>query len=205
MLRSKIVSVVNTCARHGWPVVIIAAILAVLCGYYSAVNFTIDTNVNKLISRDLDWRKNELTLDAAFPYRHEIIVAVVEAPTSELASQATAELIEKLATQTKVFKSVTEPAGGAFFSKNALLFASLDQTGVGQLVQMGTDKGRQTTKELKVGVCGEHGGDPKSVHFFHKVGLDYVSCSPFRVPVARLAAAQAVVRAKNGGSGTRDA
>ena len=128
MLRSKIVSVVNICARHGWPVVIIAAILAVLCGYYSAVNFTIDTNVNKLISRDLDWRKNELALDAAFPYRHEIIVAVVEAPTSELASQATAELIEKLATQTKVFKSVTEPAGGPFFSKNALLFASLDQT-----------------------------------------------------------------------------
>ena len=128
MLRSKIVSVVNTCANHGWPVVIIAAILAVLCGYYSAVNFTIDTNVNKLISRDLNWRKNELALDAAFPYRHEIIVAVVEAPTSELASQATAELIEKLATQTKVFKSVTEPAGGPFFSKNALLFASLDQT-----------------------------------------------------------------------------
>jgi uncharacterized protein len=128
MLRSKIVSVVNICANHGWPVVIIAAILAVLCGYYSAINFSIDTNVNKLISRDLDWRRNELTLDAAFPYRHEIIVAVVEAPTSELASQATAELIEKLATQTKVFKSVTEPAGGAFFSKNALLFASLDQT-----------------------------------------------------------------------------
>src|SRR5499426_3815182 len=128
MLRSKIVSVVNICAGHGWPVVVIAAVLAVLCGYYSAINFSIDTNVNKLISRDLDWRKNELTVDAAFPYRHEIIVAVVEAPTSELASQATAELIEKLATQTKVFRSVTEPAGGAFFSKNALLFASLDQT-----------------------------------------------------------------------------
>jgi len=106
----------------------VAAILAVLCGYYSARNFSIDTNVNKLISSELDWRKNELALDAAFPSRHEIIVAVVEAPTSELASQATAELIEKLATHTKVFKSVTEPAGGAFFSKNALLFASLDQT-----------------------------------------------------------------------------
>jgi hopanoid biosynthesis associated RND transporter like protein HpnN len=128
MLRSKIVSVVNTCANHGWVVVVIAAILTVLCGYYSARNFSIDTNVNKLISSELDWRKNELALDAAFPYRHEIIVAVVEAPTSELASQATAELIEKLATHAKVFKSVTEPAGGAFFSKNALLFASLDQT-----------------------------------------------------------------------------
>src|SRR4029450_2262536 len=104
MLRSKIVSVVNIWARHGWAVVIIAAILAVLCGYYSAVNFTIDTNVNKLISRDLDWRKNELALDAAFPYRHEIIVAVVETPTADLASQATAGLIEKLATPTTVFK-----------------------------------------------------------------------------------------------------
>src|SRR4030095_15778165 len=88
MLRSKIVSVVNTCARHGWVVVVIATILAVLCGYYSAKNFSIDTNVNKLISSELDWRKNELALDAAFPYRHEIIVAVVEAPRSEARSPA---------------------------------------------------------------------------------------------------------------------
>src|SRR2546429_9525620 len=115
MLRTKIVSVVNICASHGWPIVVIAAILAVLCGYYTAVNFSIDTNVNKVISSELDWRKNELALDAAFPYRHEIIVAVVEAPTSELASQATAELIEKLATHAKGFKPVTEPAGGACF------------------------------------------------------------------------------------------
>ena len=72
-------------------------------------------------------------------------------------------------------------------------FASLDTTGVGQLVQMGTERGRQTRPTLKVGVCGEHGGDPSSITFFHGVGLDYVSCSPFRVPVARLAAAQAAL------------
>jgi pyruvate,orthophosphate dikinase len=72
-------------------------------------------------------------------------------------------------------------------------FQSLDQGGVGQLVQMGLEKGRATNPKLKVGICGEHGGDPKSVHFFHRVGLDYVSCSPFRVPIARLAAAQAVI------------
>ncbi|CAN5792487.1 pyruvate, phosphate dikinase [soil metagenome] len=72
-------------------------------------------------------------------------------------------------------------------------FISLDRSGVGQLVQMGRDKGRSVNDKLKVGICGEHGGDPKSVHFFHKVGLDYVSCSPFRVPIARLAAAQAVL------------
>ncbi|MFO0083806.1 MAG: putative PEP-binding protein, partial [Phycisphaerales bacterium] len=72
-------------------------------------------------------------------------------------------------------------------------FQSLDQGGVGQLVKMGLDKGRATNSKLKVGICGEHGGDPKSVHFFHRAGLDYVSCSPFRVPIARLAAAQAVI------------
>src|SRR5690606_34729970 len=70
-------------------------------------------------------------------------------------------------------------------------FQSIDQKGVGQLVKIGTEKGRATRPDLKVGVCGEHGGDPSSVVFFHNVGLDYVSCSPFRVPAARLAAAQA--------------
>jgi len=75
-------------------------------------------------------------------------------------------------------------------------FASLDTTGVGELVEMGTRKGRATKPDLKVGVCGEHGGDPSSIHFFHKLGFDYVSCSPFRVPVARLAAAQAALQQK---------
>ncbi|MBU0507631.1 pyruvate, phosphate dikinase [bacterium] len=73
-------------------------------------------------------------------------------------------------------------------------FESLDQVGVGQLVRMATEQGRESRPKLKVGICGEHGGDPHSVHFFHGIGLDYVSCSPFRVPVARLAAAQAALR-----------
>ena len=73
-------------------------------------------------------------------------------------------------------------------------FARLDQTGVGQLVQMAVEKGRKTRPELKCGICGEHGGDPSSVEFCHKIGLNYVSCSPFRVPIARLAAAQAALR-----------
>ncbi len=72
-------------------------------------------------------------------------------------------------------------------------FVSIDQTGVGQLVEMGVRKGRSTRKDLKIGICGEHGGDPESIIFCNRVGLDYVSCSPFRVPIARLAAAQAVV------------
>ena len=72
-------------------------------------------------------------------------------------------------------------------------FASLDQTGVGQLVEMGVKGGRQTKEKLKIGICGEHGGDPASVKFFHRTGLNYVSCSPFRIPIAKLAAAQAVL------------
>ena len=72
-------------------------------------------------------------------------------------------------------------------------FARLDQNGVGQLVQMAAEKGRSTRPDIKLGICGEHGGDPSSVEFCHKVGLTYVSCSPFRVPIARLAAAQAAI------------
>ena len=77
------------------------------------------------------------------------------------------------------------------FKKNP--FASVDQTGVGQLMQIAIEKGRKSRPDIKLGICGEHGGDPDSVKFCHKLGLTYVSCSPFRVPVARLAAAQAAV------------
>jgi pyruvate,orthophosphate dikinase len=75
-------------------------------------------------------------------------------------------------------------------------FARLDQNGVGKMVQMAANLGRQTRPDLILGVCGEHGGDPTSVEFCHKVGLNYVSCSPYRVPVARLAAAQAAIKEK---------
>jgi pyruvate,orthophosphate dikinase len=72
-------------------------------------------------------------------------------------------------------------------------FESIDADGVGRLVKIAAEEGRRTRPDLKLGVCGEHGGDPESVHFFHEVGLDYVSCSPFRVPVARLEAGRAAV------------
>jgi pyruvate,orthophosphate dikinase len=77
------------------------------------------------------------------------------------------------------------------FKKNP--FASLDQTGVGQLMQIAVEKGRKSRPNIKLGICGEHGGDPESVKFCHRLGLNYVSCSPFRVPIARLAAAQAAL------------
>ena len=75
-------------------------------------------------------------------------------------------------------------------------FVSIDQVGVGELIKIGIERGRKTRKDLEVGICGEHGGDPASIEFCHKVGMNYVSCSPFRVPIARLAAAQAVVNNK---------
>jgi pyruvate,orthophosphate dikinase len=82
-------------------------------------------------------------------------------------------------------------------------FQSIDQEGVGKLVALAVKDGRSGRAALKVGVCGEHGGDPASVAFFHRAGLDYVSCSPYRVPVARLAAAHAVLAERGGGgSGT---
>ncbi len=81
-------------------------------------------------------------------------------------------------------------------------FVSLDPEGVGELVQIAADRGRKTRPGIKLGICGEHGGDPASIAICEKVGLDYVSCSPFRVPVARLAAAQAAVRAKGGSGGS---
>ena len=72
-------------------------------------------------------------------------------------------------------------------------FVSLDQEGVGELVQIAADRGRETRADIKLGICGEHGGDPASIDFCERVGLDYVSCSPYRVPIARLAAAQAAL------------
>ena len=80
-------------------------------------------------------------------------------------------------------------------------FVSIDQEGVGALVRMAAERGRATRANIKLGICGEHGGDPASIAFCEAIGLDYVSCSPFRVPIARLAAAQAALRAKGTGGG----
>jgi pyruvate,orthophosphate dikinase len=95
-----------------------------------------------------------------------------------------------------------------YYTDNGIMekdpFQTLDQEGVGQLVKMGVTKGRATRPNLKVGICGEHGGDPASVEFCYKTGLNYVSCSPYRVPIARLAAAHAKLKERGvGGSGTK--
>ncbi len=88
---------------------------------------------------------------------------------------------------------------GAYLEQGLLKrnpFETIDPMGVGELVRMAAERGRAVRPGLKLGVCGEHGGDPESIRLFHEAGLDYVSCSPFRVPIARLAAAQAVLGGK---------
>ncbi len=133
-----------------------------------------------------------------------MVGTMIEVPRAALVADAIAEHAEFFSFGTNDLTQMTfgysrDDAGkflGEYVEKGILEndpFQTLDQTGVGQLVEMGTQKGRSTRKTLKVGICGEHGGDPASVHFCHKVGMNYVSCSPFRVPIARLAAAQAAI------------
>lgn len=90
-----------------------------------------------------------------------------------------------------------------FYTKNGLLaldpFETVDATGVGELIRLAVARGRETRPDIELGICGEHGGDPKSIELFEAVGLDYVSCSPLRVPIARLAAAQAFLKAQKAG------
>ena len=101
-------------------------------------------------------------------------------------------------TQTTIGISRDDAGGflGEYLSKGLIArdpFVSIDVDGVGELVRIGAERGRKTRAKLKLGICGEHGGDPDSIRFCHDSGLDYVSCSPFRVPIARLAAAQAAL------------
>ena len=87
-----------------------------------------------------------------------------------------------------------------YYSKNIFEsdpFATIDEAGVGSLVQMAVNKGKSVRKDISLGICGEHGGDPKTIDFCNRVGLTYVSCSPYRIPVARLAAAQAAINSEN--------
>jgi pyruvate,orthophosphate dikinase len=142
-----------------------------------------------------------------------MIGTMIELPRAALTADQIAEAAEFFSFGTNDLTQTTwgfsrDDVEAAFFSTYLELgifgispFETLDIEGVGELVRIGTEKGRATRPGLKVGVCGEHGGDPESVHFFHQVGLDYVSCSPFRVPVARLEAARAA--AASGGSDSR--
>ncbi|MCW2759020.1 MAG: pyruvate, phosphate dikinase, partial [Nocardioidaceae bacterium] len=134
-----------------------------------------------------------------------LIGCMIELPRAALTSARIAEEADFFSFGTNDLTQTTwgfsrDDVEGAFFATyldNGVLtispFETLDADGVGQLVQAGVKGGRSTKPKLKMGVCGEHGGDPESIHFFHRAGLDYVSCSPFRVPVARLEAGRATV------------
>jgi pyruvate, orthophosphate dikinase len=134
-----------------------------------------------------------------------LIGTMIEVPRAALTAGQIAEAAEFFSFGTNDLTQMgwafsRDDVEGAFFGRYIDLgifgvspFETLDAEGVGRLVRIATEEGRRTRPDLKVGICGEHGGDPESVHFFHEVGLDYVSCSPFRVPVARLEAGRAAV------------
>src|SRR5262245_37242787 len=127
MLRSKIVSIVDICARFPWAIITIAAILTAVTALYSVRNFSINTNVNRLISQDLDWRQRELAVDRSFPHRNDTILAVVDAPTSEEATEANGALVKRLQGQSNLFESVQSLNESEFFQRHALLFASTEE------------------------------------------------------------------------------
>jgi len=136
-----------------------------------------------------------------------LVGTMIEVPRAALTADKIAEVAEFFSFGTNDLTQMTfgisRDDAGKFlplYLKNEIWpadpFETLDQEGVGQLVEIGVQKGRATRPDLKVGICGEHGGDPATVKFCHRVGMNYVSCSPFRLPVARLAAAQAVIEAR---------
>ncbi len=133
------------------------------------------------------------------------IGTMIELPRAALTAHRIAEVAEFFSFGTNDLTQTTwgfsrDDVEAAFFAAYLDMgvftvspFETLDADGVGRLIEIAVTEGRKARPDLKVGVCGEHGGDPESVHFFHKVGLDYVSCSPFRVPVARLEAGRAAI------------
>jgi pyruvate,orthophosphate dikinase len=139
-----------------------------------------------------------------------LVGTMIEVPRGALTADEIAETAEFFSfgtnDLTQMSLGMSRDDSGSFLPAYAELeivkknpFATIDQTGVGQLMEMAVEKGTRTRKDLKLGICGEHGGDPDSVKFCHRIGLTYVSCSPFRVPVARLSAAQAAIEEERSG------
>jgi pyruvate,orthophosphate dikinase len=146
---------------------------------------------------------------------HTMIGTMIEVPRAALIAGEIAKAAEFFSFGTNDLTQMTwgfsrDDVEGAFFSRYIELgifgvspFETIDTEGVGRLVRIASQEGRAARPDLELGVCGEHGGDPESVHFFHDAGLNYVSCSPFRVPVARLEAGRAALLETAGGSDTR--
>jgi pyruvate,orthophosphate dikinase len=155
-----------------------------------------------------DWVREvagEVLSDAGDTHVDYLVGTMIETPRAALAAREIAEVAEFFSFGTNDLTQMTfgfsrDDVEGRFMSEylehkllRANPFETLDQEGVGELVRMGVERGRQTRSGIKLGICGEHGGDPASVEFCEQIGLDYVSCSPYRVPIARLAAAHAAL------------
>lgn len=170
MLTSIVVAIVRTCTRFATLVVIVSLLLAVGASYYAARHFAINTDINTLISPDLDWRKRDNQFEQAFD-REKLILAVVEAPTPELASAASKALFTKLSGDTKHFESVQPLGSGEFFEKNGLLFLPVEEVGkvAGQLeaaaplieIMAGDPSIRGLTGALETGLAGVKRGQVK--------------------------------------------
>ena len=162
-------------------------------------------------AEELSFLKKHLheEVEAVFAERKKkveyLVGTMIEVPRAAITADKVAEEAEFFSFGTNDLTQMTfgfsRDDAGAFlkeYVEKGILpedpFQSLDRNGVGEMVRIAVEKGRQTRPDIKLGICGEHGGDPSSVHFCHEVGLDYVSCSPFRVPIARLAAAQAALK-----------
>src|SRR6516164_45970 len=127
MLQQAVVNIVDYCTRYAAQIIGIGALLGLATAIYAAGHFAIDADVYKLISKELPWRQREVAFEKSFPRKEETILAIIDAPTSELATQATTVLIEKLAAQKDVFRSILEAGGGPFFRKNGLLFLPTEE------------------------------------------------------------------------------
>ena len=171
MLISAVARIVGFCTRQPWLVIALALLAAVASAAYTATHFAITTDVNQLISPDLDWRKREAAYDKAFPGPFGTTLAVVEAPTSELATQASVELVQRLSTQTNLFHSVRDLGGGEYFARYALLFQPADELGrtsqglgrAGPLIEaLSNDPSlRGVTRALSFGLIGVMSGQAK--------------------------------------------
>src|SRR5215475_8188711 len=127
MLASWVTSIVRFCIRFPWPIIALGIIGSTISGVYAARHFAITTDINKLISPDLDWRKREAEFERAFPGHFGSTLVVVNAPTAELASRASYDLVARLESQPQLFRSVEDIEGSKFFARNGLLFKSPDE------------------------------------------------------------------------------
>jgi pyruvate,orthophosphate dikinase len=181
-------------AKAKKPVKVLPEIMIPLIGTKAELDF-----LEKIVRKHAD----EIIAKAGVKVKY-MVGTMIEIPRAALTADEIAETAEFFSFGTNDLTQMTFGYSrddiGSFlpeYLKEKILpadpFQHLDQKGVGQLVKMGVERGRETRPNLKCGICGEHGGDPESVKFCVKAGLNYVSCSPYRVPIARLAAAQAVI------------